>query len=75
MKTTLRNIGDISLEDFSVSKQDYYEMLEAQQFEQEVEVLDNEAGWGYYDVILPSGRTVYSLSWYHLNGYNSPFAK
>ena len=76
MLTTLRRIDEMDISDFSVSQQDYNEMLEVQRSGTKVEVDEIEtARFGYYDVILPSGRIVYALSWYHLNGFKSPFTK
>jgi hypothetical protein len=76
MLTTLRRIDEMDISDFSVSQQDYDEMLEVQRSGTKVEVDEIEtAAYGYYDVILPSGRIVYALSWYHITGFQSPFAK
>ena len=76
MKTTLRNVNEMDISDFSVRQEDYNTMLELQEAGTEVEVDEIEtATFGYYDVILPNGRVVYALSWYHLNGFKSPFTK
>lgn len=71
MKTTLRNLRDVS-EDDGFEEGMYSKLVEIEDTDQLVTV-DCEACDGFYDVTLPDGTEVAALSWYHLTGFDSPY--
>lgn len=67
IETTLRNIREMSADDFGPG--DFEILLGLQEDELPVTV-DCIATDGYFDVTTPSGREIAALSWYHLDGFD-----
>ena len=67
IQTTLRNIGEMSAEDFPDGD---YEILLGLQEDDIPVTVDCVATDGYFDVTTPSGRVIAALSWYHLDGFD-----
>lgn len=67
IETTIRNIRELSADEFAPGDYDILLGLEEDEIPVTVDCLATD---GYYDVTTPSGREIAALSWYHLDGFN-----
>ena len=67
IETTLRNIREMSADDFLEGDYDILLGLEEDEIPVTVDCIATD---GYYDVTTPSGREIAALSWYHLGGFD-----
>lgn len=68
IRTTIRNMSDVSANDGLEEDYDYLVQAEA---DGTVCTVDCEAAYGYFDITFPDGREIQALSWHHLDGFGS----
>lgn len=67
IETTIRNIHELTADEFVPGDYDILLNLEENEIPVTVDCLATD---GYYDVSAPSGHFIAALSWYHLDGFN-----
>lgn len=67
IETTLRNIREMSADDFPEGDYDILLGLEEDEIPVTVDCIATD---GYYDITTPSGHKIAALSWYHLDGFD-----
>ena len=67
IETTLRNIREMSADDFPEGDYDILLGLEEDEIPVTVDCIATD---GYYDITTPSGHEIAALSWYHLDGFD-----